>query len=134
MGNYHQLYYHVTWSTKEREPMIDDELRKPLHDYLKGKIIDKGGIAFAVGGIVEHVHLCLTIPPDITISKFIGQLKGASSHWVNHIAKPGGLFGWQDGYSVFTVSKEGLDRVIAYVNNQEKHHREAMIVNDWEME
>jgi REP element-mobilizing transposase RayT len=134
MGNYHQLYYHISWATDERQPMIDSELRKPLHEYLKGKTIAMGGIAFAVGGVTEHVHLCLTIPPHIAISKFIGQLKGASSHWVNHIARPGGLFRWQDGYGIFTVSKERLDRIITYINNQEIHHRGATVAKDWEIE
>jgi putative transposase len=134
MGNYHQLYYHITWATEERQPMVDNELRQPLYEYLKGKTIAMGGIAFAVGGVAEHVHLCLTIPPYIAISKFIGQLKGASSHWVNHIARPGGTFGWQDGYGIFTVSKERLDTIKSYINNQEKHHRDAMVENYWEIE
>jgi hypothetical protein len=43
VGNYHQLYYHVTWATRERLALIDSQLRQPLHDYLKGKTIDMGG-------------------------------------------------------------------------------------------
>jgi putative transposase len=134
MGNYHQLYYHVTWATYERQPLIDDELLQPLHDYLKGKTIAMGGIAFAVGGVAEHVHLCLTIPPNISISKFIGQLKGASSHWVNHIVKPGGSFEWQEGYGIFTVSKENVELVKSYIQNQDRHHRDGKVENSWEIE
>jgi putative transposase len=134
MGNYHQLYYHVTWATVERQPMIDGELRQPLPNYLKGKTIDMGGLVFAVGGVAEHVHLCLTIPPSIAISKFAGQLKGASAHWVNHIARPGWSFGWQEGFGIFSVSKELIDRTIAYIENQEQHHRHATVSKDWELE
>ena len=134
MGNYHQLYYHATWATKERQPLIDEQLQQLLHDYLKGKTIDMGGIAFAVGGITEHVHLCLSIPPNIAVSTFIGQLKGASAHWVNHIVRPEGSFGWQEGYGVFTVSKDILGHVVAYINNQEEHHRNVTIEKRWEIE
>jgi putative transposase len=133
MSNYHQLYYHATWSTKERYPMIDTELQKPLHSYLSGKTIDMGGIAFAVGGVMDHVHVCLMIPPQISISTFLGQLKGASAHWINHIAKPGAEFHWQDGYAIFTLSKVGLKRVVAYIENQETHHRDKTYKEGWEI-
>lgn len=42
MGNYHQLFYHATWATKERQPMINEELRPKLHNYLQGKTVDMG--------------------------------------------------------------------------------------------
>lgn len=132
-GNYHQLFYHVTWATRERLPMIDSQLRQPLYDYLKGKTIDMGGIAYVVGGVTDHIHLCLTIPPNISISKFIGQLKGASAHWINHFIRPGGIFGWQDSYGVFTISKDLVNRVITYIENQEKHHQDKMVISEWEI-
>jgi putative transposase len=131
--NYYQLYYHITWATKGRLPMINSQLRQPLHNYLRGKIIDMGGLMFVIGGVADHVHICLSIPPQVAIAKFIGQLKGASSHWMNHIGNPGGAFGWQDGYGVFSVSKELLDRTISYIGNQEKHHQEKMVYQDWEI-
>lgn len=113
--------------------MIESQLRQPLHNYLKGKIIDIGGIPFAVGGILEHVHLCLTIPPNIAVSKFIGQLKGASSHWVNHIQKTGDVFGWQEGYGVFSINKGLKERIVKYIENQEQHHRDVSIIKKWEL-
>jgi putative transposase len=67
MGNYHQLHYHVIWATKGRNSFIDNDLKATLWNYLKGKILEMGGVAFAVGGISDHVHLCLTIPPSISV-------------------------------------------------------------------
>ena len=134
MGNYHQLYYHATWATKERLPLIDSMLREQLHQYLRGKIIAMGGLALAVGGVSEHIHVCLMIPPHISVATFIGRLKGASAHWINHIKKPGFDFGWQDGYGAFTLNKETIDKVVAYIKNQERHYREVTIERDWELE
>jgi REP element-mobilizing transposase RayT len=71
MSNYHQLYYHATWATKDRAPLIDRKLRTPLHNYFKGKILNMGGIAFAVGGASEHIHVCLMIPPHISVSTLL---------------------------------------------------------------
>ena len=111
-GQYCKLFYHLVWATRMREPMIDNELKEPLHGYLKYKIRQLDGIPYAIGGISEHVHCLVFIPPQLAIATFIGNLKGASSHWVNHEAKPGGEFAWRNGYSVFTVSsfKPGLRR------------------------
>jgi REP element-mobilizing transposase RayT len=64
-----------------------------------------GGIAFAVGGTNEHVHVCLMIPPHIAVATFIGRLKGASAHWVNHIARPNANFGWQKDMVFLPLAK-----------------------------
>lgn len=86
-----------------------------------------------MGGIENHVHLCLSIPPNIAVSTFIGQLKGASAHWINHIVKPDGSFGWQEGYGIFTISKDILERVRTYIKKQKEHHRNSTIEKEWEI-
>ena len=133
MSNYHQLYYHAIWATKERHSWIDAELRQPLYSYLRGKIIDMGGLTFAVGGIEDHVHVCLMIPPYIAVATFIGRLKGASAHWINHTQSPGTDFRWQEGYGVITFRKEDLKRLVAYVEDQESHHHNGATEAGWEI-
>ncbi|NIR49032.1 IS200/IS605 family transposase [candidate division KSB1 bacterium] len=94
---YWELYYHIVWSTKNREPMITEELESDLHQYLRGKGISLEGIIHAVGGIEDHVHVAASIPPKIALADFISDLKGASSHWVNHVHGHSYYFGWQTG-------------------------------------
>ena len=83
---YYELYYHLVWATKEREPLITPALLPELLEYLRGKGIQLGGIVHAVGGIEEHVHVAASIPPRIAVATYVGQLKGASSHWVTHVS------------------------------------------------
>jgi putative transposase len=77
-----------------------------------------------VGGVDNHVHLAVSVPPGISLSDFIGQVKGNSSHFVNHEIKPGYQFAWQSEYGVVSFSGDSLDMVVKYVKNQRLHHRD----------
>ena len=119
---YWRLYYHIVWATKGRELLVTAELEPLLHDYLRGKVISLGGVFHAVGGIEDHIHVVASIPPKIAVATFVGQLKGASSHWANHLTEYDSALYWQDGYGVFSFGKQTLPRVVAYVLNQREHH------------
>ncbi|MGE5530149.1 MAG: IS200/IS605 family transposase [Patescibacteria group bacterium] len=128
-----RLLYHVVWSTKMREKLIGEHYRGALHDYMKTKIRQMDGIPYAVGGIANHVHCLVFIPPRLAVAEFIGNLKGASSHWVNHVAEPNGGFAWQSGYGLFTVSPGDQQDVTDYVLDQEMHHRKGTLREELEI-
>jgi putative transposase len=76
-----------------------------------------------IGGMADHVHVAVALPPTLSVSDAVKQLKGGSSKWVKD-AFPGlKHFAWQDGYAAFTISKSNLSDVVAYVQNQREHHR-----------
>jgi putative transposase len=77
-----------------------------------------------IGIVEEHVHLALTIPPSLAVSRVVRDLKTTSTHLINHAAplSDGGIFSWQREYAVFTFGERSLDDVISYVQNQKKHH------------
>ena len=116
------LIFHVVFSTKEREVWFPPDFRPRLHAYLGGIIRNSGGIAYAVGGTGDHVHLLIGLKPTDVILDLIRVVKAESSKWIkgelNRTA-----FAWQDGYGVFSVSASGLEAVRGYVLGQEEHHR-----------
>jgi REP element-mobilizing transposase RayT len=67
------------------------------------------------------VHLCVRIVPTITISEFVGQLKGASSFETNQRLGHKALE-WQAGYGVVSFGRGDLDWVRAYVRDQRRRH------------
>jgi REP element-mobilizing transposase RayT len=125
---YWQLYYHLAWATKNREPFITMDLEPGLHTYLRGKGIDLDAVVHAVGGLEDHVHVVVSIPPRLAVAKFVGQLKGASSHWVSHISGHRGPFAWQEGYGAITLGKRSLPQVVEYVHSQRERHRTRRLV------
>jgi putative transposase len=85
---YWKLYYHFIWGTKNRLPLIDPALEPKLYRAIGAKAQDMGGFVHAIGGIEDHVHLGVSVPPKIAPAKFIGDVKGDSSHFVNYVIKP----------------------------------------------
>jgi len=93
-------------------------------------LVDLGGIArenemkaLVIGGIENHVHMLLGIPPKTSVSHAIKLIKGASSTWMKEAFPGMGGFAWQDGYAAFTVGKSQLVDTDKYIRNQREHHR-----------
>ena len=120
---YSEIYIHIVWRTKDDVPMIRREFREELHAFLQQRSNGTSGVCcHAVGGTQDHVHLAVQVPPTLPVADWIGELKGASSHFVNHeLARPKTLQ-WQTGYGVVSFGKKGLPFVIEYIRQQEKHH------------
>ena len=89
------LYYHLTFSTKHREPLIAAEWRPRLHQYLGGTINGLGGVSQIVGGVADHVHLLVGLKATHCLADVMRELKKASSIWVHEQI---GLheFAWQE--------------------------------------
>ena len=120
---YHEIYFHITWHTKGSLPMIKPDIEPKLHQFCKHKIPETPEIICrAVGGIEDHIHIAVTLPPAILPSDWIGKLKGASSHHINQLAGRKALE-WQRGYGIVSFGKKDLPWVVKYVLNQKEHHK-----------
>ena len=121
--SYAALYYHIVFSTKQREPWISQVIEEQVWSYVGG-IADKWGMApLQIGGLDDHLHVIVAMPPTMTVSRAVQLLKGGSSHWFRSTFPELEAFGWQDGYGAFTVSKSQLPAAITYVRNQRERHR-----------
>ncbi|MEL7354589.1 MAG: IS200/IS605 family transposase [Cyanobacteria bacterium J06560_5] len=118
-----KLYYHLVWSTHERLPLITPKREVALYRYCHGKVDALGAHLHAIGGIDNHVHLIVSIPPKIAIAEFVRRIKGSSSHYLNS-SYPNDecKFKWQQNYGVFSLGRKQLDFAIAYTQNQKQHH------------
>ncbi len=121
--SYVSSYYHCVFSTKERRPFIAPALRERLWPFLGGIARQHDMQAIEVGGMPDHVHLLLSLPPTLAIAKAMQLLKGGSSKWVHDTFREHWHFAWQIKYGGFAVSVSLLDKTIQYIRNQEQHHR-----------
>jgi len=125
---YWRLFYHFVWGTKNREPLIAPEWEDSLHNVIAAKATELGAFVHAVGGTEDHAHLVVSVPPKIALSTFIGQVKGNSSHFVNHELNVDIHFAWQAEYGVVSFGGKMLDMVAGYAKNQRKHHEERTTI------
>ena len=117
-----QLYYHMVWATKNREPILTPEVEPVVHDLLRGKAIGLEAVVFALNGTADHVHLIAAIPPKLAVARFIGQVKAVAATRFNKSGLPGGPLFWQEEYGVFSFDGKRLVNHIAYVERQKEHH------------
>ncbi|HEU4793874.1 MAG TPA: IS200/IS605 family transposase, partial [Nitrolancea sp.] len=122
---YWRLFYHVVWATKDRLPLIVPEKRLEVHRVLADGARKDGIIVHAVGGVEDHIHLAVSIPPALSIATVVGRIKGRSSHTLSPLFD--GSFGWQAEYGVISFSERDLPRVVAYMENQVRHHQSGTL-------
>jgi len=123
-----RLYYHLVWSTKDRLPLIGSDKEAKLYPYIIGKINSLNCIFHAIGGIEDHIHLIVSIPPKLSIADFVKEIKGSSAHYLNQTFGDSPKFVWQQGYGVFSLGSKQLDQAVAYVQNQKQHHQEKTAI------
>lgn len=124
---YLSVYIHFVWSTAKREPIITSKIERRLHRYIHGICLKQGCKPIALGGTTDHVHLLLSIPATIMIATIMEQVKGSSSHFASEELLAGEWFAWQEGYGAISVSPADKKKVIAYINNQKRHHAEGTL-------
>ena len=110
----------IWFSTKDRAKLIAKELQPRLWAYVAAICKNKGMLAFAVGGMTDHIHVLFRLPPTITLVRAVTLIKSNSSKWIR---KKDRKFAWQEGYGAFSVSSSGIDKVIRYIDEQEQRHR-----------
>jgi REP-associated tyrosine transposase len=117
------LLYHIVFSTKERVPLIREDLEERLYAYTGGIVRGEGGILLEIGGTADHVHLLAKFKTDVAVSTMLKKIKGKSSKWVNDLPDYADPFYWQEGYGIFSVSESAVERVRRYIRGQKEHHR-----------
>jgi REP element-mobilizing transposase RayT len=121
--SYISSYFHCVFSTKERRRLITPELRERLWPFLGGIARQNKMKAIEIGGVDDHVHILLSLPSTMAISKALQLIKGGSSKWIHETFPEHRGFAWQEEYDSFSVSMSQLDKTIEYIKGQETHHR-----------
>jgi putative transposase len=114
---------HIIFSTKDRFPCLDPVTRSHLHAYLATVARNAKCTGYRVGGTGDHVHLAVRLSRTTTIAGLVEELKTSSSKWLKMQRPELGRFSWQRGYGAFSVGPDDLEALVAYVDNQEDHHK-----------
>jgi len=115
------ILIHAIWSTKDRRPLIADDVRAGLHGYLAGILKNLESPALIINSVADHIHVFCQLSKNIAACKLVEEIKKGSSKWM----KENGIheFGWQNGYGVFSVSQSNADAVREYIEGQPEHHK-----------
>jgi putative transposase len=125
-----RAYYHIIWTTKNRDPLIRPEMEERLFAYMVRKAAELDVWTYAINGWFDHVHLVVAIPPKIAIAEVVKHLKGASSFDINQNHDLDRQFLWQRGYGVLSLGESQRAVAEAYVRDQKEHHQQQT-TNAW---
>ena len=120
--------YHFAWTPKYRYRILEGDLKKDVESCICSFVAWQGCEVVELNVQKDHVHLIAFLQPKVSVSTFMGILKGRTAirifkshpelkrkpYWGNHF--------WADGYCVDTV---GLDaeKIRMYVRYQEAQER-----------
>jgi REP element-mobilizing transposase RayT len=116
------LYIHYVFSTKNREPLILPEMQEQIWGFMGGIARKNKMKALAIGGIKDHVHLLISLPATLSVSKGVQMIKGGSSRWINDTFDNIN-FSWQEGYGAFSINVSIVEDTVRYIRRQEEHHK-----------
>jgi putative transposase len=118
-----QVLVHLVFSTKGREPWIEDEFRDELHAYTGGIVENHRDTLLKAGSVRDHIHLLLAHPRTIAPADLVKEIKIGSAKWVKAQGTRFGHFQWQSGYGLFSISPSHRPALEDYLGNQAEHHR-----------
>ena len=118
----YRCQYHIVFAPKYRRKEIYGQIKKDIGEILRKLCEQKGVEIIEAEACPDHIHMLVSIPPHLSVSQFVGYLKGKSSLMIfdrhaNLKYKYGNRHFWCRGYYVDTVGKN--KRIIAeYIRNQ----------------
>jgi len=125
--------YHLVFIPKYRRKVMYGEVRKDVKEVIK-TLCGYKDVEILEGSVsIDHVHLCVKIPPKMAVSEFMGYLKGKSALMIfdrhpEFKQKQSGRHFWARGYYVDTVGRNE-EQIRSYIKNQtETDKREDGIV------
>ena len=119
--------YHIVFTPKYRRKVIYHKLRQDIGRYLRRLCEYQGVEIIEANACPDHIHMLVKIPPKLSVSQFMGYLKGKSALMIfeehaNLKYNYGNRHFWSEGYFVSTV---GLNKntIKKYIQNQEEEDK-----------
>jgi putative transposase len=125
-----KIWVHLVFSTKNREPLLTKEVRIKLHQHIIENAKEKGVFIISVNGYTDHLHCLISLGKEQTIAKVAMLIKGESAFWLNKQKIITSFFSWQDDYFAVSISESQVEKVKAYIINQEKHHAKKSFADE----
>jgi putative transposase len=122
-NTYSQLYVHFIFGVRGKGVLIPAEHKEEIHKYICGIVKNRKSHVYAINSMPDHMHILVSLKPDIAPSVLMRDVKAISSKFINEHKWTPKEFQWQTGFAAISHAHSQLDTVIRYIENQEEHHR-----------
>jgi len=125
------ILIHIIFSTKLRRPLIKNEIKGDLYAYMANIALTQHSFVHEIGGIEDHVHLLISLPRALPLSKLVEEMKKGSSKWIKTKGRFYTDFAWQNGYGAFSIGQSNVDALRKYIQNQQEHHKKISFQDEY---
>lgn len=122
-NTYTQIHIQIVFAVQYRGSLIAPAWKEELYRYITSIVQTSGHKMLQINGMPDHLHILFGMRPTQALSDLVQHVKQDSSKWINEKGFVRGRFSWQEGYGAFSYSKREVANVIAYIQDQEEHHR-----------
>jgi putative transposase len=130
-NTYSQIYIQLVFAVKGRANLINESIKDEVEKYISGIITNQGQKLYAIYCNPDHIHILISISPNIKISDLVRDIKANSSKYINEKKLVKNKFSWQEGFGAFSYSKSSINTVVKYVMNQKEHHRKKTFKEEY---
>jgi putative transposase len=130
-NTYTQIHIQAVFPVKYRLGLIQKEWKNELCKYITGIVQNHSHKMLAINGMADHLHVFFGMRPTQSLSDLLQNIKGRSSEWINEQRLTKGRFEWQQGFGAFSYCRAEVDKVIAYIHNQEAHHKKLSFLEEY---
>lgn len=127
----YKCQYHIVFIPKYRRKKLYGQLRGDVREIIRVLCAYKKIEILAGAVCADHVHLCVTIPPKMSVSDFVGYLKGKSALMIfDKYPEQGSKWDrafWARGYYCVTVGNITEAAVKKYIEEQQKEAKEEEV-------
>lgn len=127
-----KVMIHAVWGTKNRYPFLTKEVKEKVISHIIENAKTKQIFIDRLNGHKEHLHCLFGLNADTSIAKTLQLLKGESAFWINKQQLTSSKFEWADEYFAVSVSESMLDKVRAYIDGQEEHHKKMTFTQEYD--
>lgn len=129
---YIKIWIHTVWSTANREPLLNKEIRYQVFEHIRENAKIKGIYIDHINGYFDHVHCLISMNSEQNIANLMQLIKGESSFWINKQKLIRTKFTWQDEYFAVSVGHSQIDYVRKYIRDQEVHHKKKTFQQEYD--
>jgi REP-associated tyrosine transposase len=130
-NTYTQIYIQVVFAVQGRQCLIQPDHKEEIYKYITGILTNQGQKMLQINGVADHVHLLIRMKPNIALSDLVRDIKAGSSKFINEKRWIKGRFNWQEGFGAFSYSHSQLDKIIRYIKQQERHHKQNSFESEY---
>jgi len=129
--SYTTSYYHIVFRTYRSGKTIPEAHERELYAYIYGIAKNLRCQTYRIGGMPDHVHIFVSLPPTLPLSSFVQRVKTDSSKWLKMNPNFPDFRGWGHEYAGFSYSVRDKDMVVGYIMRQKEHHRRLSFAEEY---